>query len=172
MSKTAEFKTWYAVYTKPRAERKLRDILDNLSIENYLPLVRARKRWSDRYKWVEEPAFASYIFVRINFNEQALSVQKQPQTLKFVRSGVNAIEISDNDVELLRLALENYAELLTIRDTSTLEAGQTVRIKDGPFAGKEAVIARIQGRTMILVAFPALNKSVQVEIPVGQIGKL
>ena len=53
----------------------------------------------------------------------------------------------------------------------TISAGETVRIKDGPFAGKEAIIERIQGKTMVVVAFPALNKSVQVEIPVELIAK-
>lgn len=47
-----------------------------------------------------------------------------------------------------------------------------VRIKDGPFAGKEAVVKRIQGKTLVVVAFPALNKLVQLEIPARQIGRL
>jgi transcription antitermination factor NusG len=162
---------WYAVYTRPRSEKKLAEALQKLGIEHYLPLLRTRKKWSDRYKWVEEPAFASYLFVRIDYETQALAVLKLPQTLQIVSSGGTPVEMDDNDIELLRLALENYAESLTIRDTSALVLGETVRIKDGPFAGKEAVIAQIQGKTTIMVAFPALNKSVQVEIPVEQISK-
>lgn len=163
---------WYAVYTKPRSEKKLHEALEKLGIESYLPLLRTRKKWSDRYKWVEEPAFASYLFVRIDYETQALAVLKLPQTLQFVNLAGVPVEMNDNDIELLRLALDNYAESLTIRDTSVLTAGETVRIKEGPFAGKEALIERIQGKALVVVAFPGLNKSVQVEIPVELIGKL
>jgi len=164
--------SWFAVYTRPRSEKKLADALEKLGIEYYLPQLRTRKKWSDRYKWVEEPLFASYVFARIDFVQQSLAVLKTPHAVNFVTTAGAAAAISDADMELLRLAVENFAESLVVRDTSELAAGETVRIKDGPFAGKEAVIERIQGKTLVVVAFPGLNKSVQVEIPVGQIGKL
>lgn len=163
---------WYAVYTRPRSEKKLAEALSQLGIETYLPLLRTRKKWSDRYKRVEEPLFASYVFVRIDFERQSLSVLKTVQAVTFVTTAGEASAISETDMELLRLAVDNFAESLTIRDTSALAAGETVRIKDGPFAGKEAVIERIQGKTLVVVAFPALNKSVQVEIPVEQLTRL
>ncbi|MFO1481018.1 MAG: UpxY family transcription antiterminator [Turneriella sp.] len=157
---------WYAVYTRPRSEKKLAEGLQKLGIEHYLPLLRTRKKWSDRYKWVEEPVFASYLFVHIEFERDSLRVLKLPQAVYFVSTEGAPTVIEAGDLELLRLAVDNYAESLVIRDTSALTAGETVRIKDGPFAGKEAVIERIQGKTLVVVAFPALNKSVQVEIPV------
>ncbi len=163
---------WYAVYTRPRSEKKLQGALNKLGIESYLPLLRTRKKWSDRFKWVEEPLFASYLLVKIEFDQQSLSVLKIPQAIHFVTTAGNPAIISDADMDLLRLAVDNFAESLIIRDTSVLTAGETVRIKEGPFAGKEAVIERIQGKAMVVVAFPGLNKSVQVEIPVEQLGKL
>lgn len=162
---------WYAVYTRHRSEKRLADALAKLGIDHYLPLLRTRKKWSDRYKWVEEPLFASYVFVRIDFERQSLAVLKTAHAVNFVITAGEPAAISDADMELLRLAVENFTESLTIRDTSVLTAGETVRIKDGPFAGKEAVIERIQGKTLVLVAFPGLNKSVQVEIPVEQIAR-
>jgi transcription antitermination factor NusG len=98
-------------------------------------------------------------------------VLKTAHAVNFVITAGEPAAISDADMELLRLAVENFTESLTIRDTSVLTAGETVRIKDGPFAGKEAVIERIQGKTLVVVAFPGLNKSVQVEIPVEQIAR-
>lgn len=165
-------KHWYAVYTRPRSEKKLREGLTKVGIETYLPLLRVRKKWSDRYKWVEEPAFASYLFVRINPGHDALRVLRLPQAVQWVSTEGSPTVISDTDMELLRLAVENFAESLVIRDTSLLSAGEKVRIHDGPFAGKEAVVDRIQGKTLVVVAFPALNKSIQVEVPVEQIAKI
>lgn len=163
---------WYAVYTRPRSEKKLAEGLQKLGIEHYLPLLRTRKKWSDRYKWVEEPVFASYLFVHIDFEGDSLRVLKLPQAVYFVSTEGAPTFIEAYDLELLRLAVDNYAESLVIRDTASLTKGEAVRIKDGPFAGKEAVIERIQGKTLVVVAFPALNKSVQVELPVEQLTRI
>jgi transcription antitermination factor NusG len=98
-----------------------------------------------------------------------LRVLQLPQAVYFVsREGAPTV-IEEDDLTLLRIAVENFAESLSIRDTSTLAAGEKVRIIDGPFAGKEAVIERIHGKTLVVVAFPALNKSVEVEIKVEQL---
>lgn len=155
---------WYALYTHPRSEKKLAEGLDKLGIEFYLPLLRKRKKWSDRYKWIEEPLFASYIFIHINFDRDSLRVLKLPQAVYFVSTEGTPTVVEDNDLELLRLAVENYADSLIIRDTSALSTGQAVRVGGGPFVGREAIIERIQGKAVVVVSFPALNKSVQVEI--------
>lgn len=172
ISKVMPTQAWYALYTHPRAEKKLAEALQKLGIEHYLPLLRTRKKWSDRYKWVEETVFASYMFVHIDFERDSLRVLKLPQAVYFVSTEEAPTVIEAHDLELLRLAVDNYAESLVLRDTAALAAGETVRINDGPFAGKEAVIERIQGKTLVVVAFPALNKSVQVEIPVEQLERL
>ncbi|MFO1525270.1 MAG: UpxY family transcription antiterminator [Turneriella sp.] len=163
--------TWYAVYTRPRSEKKVQEALVKLHIPNYLPLLRVRKKWSDRYKWVEEPVFSSYVFVNIEYDSQSLAIMRIPHVVNFVITGSTPAVISDTDMDLLRLTVENFAESLIIRDTSGLSTGEKVRINDGPFAGKEAVIKRIQGKTLIVLSFPALNKSIEVEIPVEQIAK-
>lgn len=166
-----EEKEWFVVYTRPRAEKKIRDALKKLAIECYLPLLRTRKKWSDRFKWVEDPVFASYIFVHIGSKQQATDVLKIPHSVNFVTSRGKPVPISNTDISLLKIAVSEFAESLTIRNTATLVRGETVRIQEGPFAGKEAVIERIQGKSMVVVAFPALNRSVQVEIPVVQLVK-
>jgi transcription antitermination factor NusG len=62
---TGSKKSWYAVYTKPRWEKKVYALLAAKGMEAYCPLNRVRKKWSDRVKWVEEPLFKSYVFVRV-----------------------------------------------------------------------------------------------------------
>ena len=56
---------WYAIYTKPRWEKKLAEKLEEKRIDHYLPMVKTLKLWSDRKKWVNEPLFKSYIFVHV-----------------------------------------------------------------------------------------------------------
>ena len=61
---------WLAVYTRPRWEKKVNQLLSEKGVENYCPLNKVRRKWSDRVKVVEEPLFKSYVFVRIGENEK------------------------------------------------------------------------------------------------------
>ena len=70
-----ENKKWYAVYTRPRWEKKVSDILTRRKIENYCPLNKVVRQWSDRKKVLHEPLFTSYVFVRIS--EPELNSLKQ-----------------------------------------------------------------------------------------------
>ena len=56
---------WFALYTKPRNEKKVAENLAALGIEVYCPLVTTIKQWSDRKKKVESPLIPSYVFVKI-----------------------------------------------------------------------------------------------------------
>jgi transcription antitermination factor NusG len=63
-------KKWYAIYTKPRWEKKVNTILSQKGIESWCPIQRIERQWSDRKKIVEEPLFKSYVFVRISEAEK------------------------------------------------------------------------------------------------------
>lgn len=52
---------WFVLYTKSRCEKKVADGLRRKDLEVYCPM----RKWSDRYKLVEEPLFRSYCFVRL-----------------------------------------------------------------------------------------------------------
>jgi transcription antitermination factor NusG len=57
---------WYAIYTRPRWEKKVNFLLQGKGIESYCPLNKVRRKWSDRIKTIEEPLFKSYVFVKID----------------------------------------------------------------------------------------------------------
>ena len=64
-----EDKNWYAVYTKPRWEKKVAGLLERKGIESYCPLNKVQRQWSDRKKIVMEPLFQSYVFVHVGAGE-------------------------------------------------------------------------------------------------------
>lgn len=55
---------WYVLYTSPRAEKQVKERLDRIPMENWLPLHRCPRVWSDRIKMVDVPLFSSYVFVK------------------------------------------------------------------------------------------------------------
>jgi len=52
--------SWYALYTRPCHEKQVLEDLTKRGIEAFLPTYKVRRRWSDRYKVVEEPLFKNY----------------------------------------------------------------------------------------------------------------
>ena len=55
---------WYALRTRSRHEKVVRDQLVHQGIEPLLPTVKRLSQWKDRRKEVEVPLFSGYCFVR------------------------------------------------------------------------------------------------------------
>jgi len=82
-------KTWMAVYTKPRSEKKVAERLEKAGIEVYCPLQTVIKQWSDRKKKIKIPVFPSYVFVHVGESERlipnASSISALPDLLVIAR---------------------------------------------------------------------------------------
>ena len=63
-------KKWYVIYTKPRWEKKVTELLSRKKIEHFCPLNKVQRQWNDRKKVVDEPLFTSCVFVHIDETEQ------------------------------------------------------------------------------------------------------
>src|ERR1700761_8327786 len=100
-----EKKNWYAVYTKSRWEKKVYRLFCEKGMEAYCPLNRVRKKWSDRIKWVEEPLFKSYVFVRVAEIELP-AVRLVNGVVNFVYWLGKPALVRDNEIETIRKFLD------------------------------------------------------------------
>ena len=55
---------WFVLKVKPRYEKKVSDLLENLSIKIYNPTIEVFRKWSDGVKKVKLPAIPGIIFVK------------------------------------------------------------------------------------------------------------
>jgi transcription antitermination factor NusG len=163
---------WYAVYTKPRTEKKLNDALRQKGIESFLPLIQIKKKWSDRFKLVLTPLFTSYIFVRIAYEKESLKVLNEPNAMNFVFFAGKPALIENNDMELIKLFLEEYPEKIKIQQNEKLKKGNQVLIQSGPFAGRRAVIEKIKNNYKVVLNLPLLNRVISIEVKKEDIGFL
>ena len=91
---------WYAVYTRSRFEKKAAERLAEQGIEAYVPLQRVMRQWSDRRKPVLEPAFRSYVFVRIN-HLHYYKVLDTPGIVRYVFFDGKPAVVRDEEIETL-----------------------------------------------------------------------
>jgi transcription antitermination factor NusG len=141
-------KNWYAIYTKPRWEKKVNGILQEKGLESYCPLNMVERKWSDRLKTVEEPLFKSYVFVRINLEEQS-RVRMTNGVVNFVYWQGKPAIIKDKEIEIIRKFLHEYKDV--IAEPLDLKPDSRVRIRQGIFMEKEAKIKKVEGNRVQVI---------------------
>lgn len=134
--------SWYALYTKSRAEKKVYEELKGLGIDTYLPLKREQRQWSDRKKWVEVPVISSYIFVKI-YPQQYREVFNARGVVAYVSHKGQAVAIPDREIEAMRRTVEN--KLAFSVESDKIKKGEKVTITSGPLKGIEGEVEEIQG---------------------------
>ena len=152
--------SWFALYTHPRHEKQVFEELANRGIEAFLPTYKVRRRWSDRYKVVEEPLFKNYLFVR-------LSLDRYHETLRpygavsFVKFDDKPAEIPDKEVESIRRLVTSE---LPYNPHPYLKVGRRVRVKTGPLEGCEGILTRKKGLARLVLSISMLQQSVAAEV--------
>ena len=134
---------WYVVYTKPRWEKKVYSLLVEEGIEAYCPLNKVRKKWSDRTKWVEEPLFKSYVFVRVQEEEQAL-VRMVSGVINYIYWLGKPARIKDKDILTIRKFLHEFADV-QVEEFDRLSVNAKVRIKQGVLMNYHGILLELSG---------------------------
>ncbi|MBS1604100.1 MAG: UpxY family transcription antiterminator [Bacteroidetes bacterium] len=139
---------WYAVYTKPRWEKKVSSLLTERGIEAYCPLNRTRKRWSDRMKWVEEPLFKSYVFVNISIDVVQPEVRLTSGVLNFVYWMGKPAKIMQADIDRIKRFLNEYENVAA--EPLELKPGDAVLITSGALMEKAGKVVKRSGNTVTI----------------------
>lgn len=148
MTKKERKKTWYAVYTKPRWEKKVDALMADQGLESYCPLNRVRKKWSDRMKWVDEPLFKSYVFVRVYLEDQT-KVRMVDGVLNYVYWLGKPAVIKDSEIEDIRRFLDEHSDVQVL--PVEIRPDDRVVIRSGILMDKTAVVQRVLQHTVEVV---------------------
>ena len=155
-------KTWYALYVKSRAEKKVAAEFEALQIEYYLPLQKVLKQWSDRKKWVEEPLFRSYIFVHIGQDEY-YKVLNVPGTVKYISFEGKAVPVPENQIEAIRYYLDEKDPEKT--ENVKWEKGLKVEVITGSLTGLTGELVEVKGKHKVIIEIEAVGSAIMLQIP-------
>jgi transcription antitermination factor NusG len=146
---------WYVLYTKPRAEKRVNELLQKMVEECYLPLHRAPRVWSDRIKIIEKPLFSSYIFVRCSEIELYKLLHVNGVVRIIYHCGKPAV-LHKNDITEIKSFLEQAAN-------RKLCKGDEVEILSGDFKHISGKIRKIKKKYLMLY-IEAIGSMVCVDI--------
>ena len=147
--------SWYAVYTAARAEKKVKERLDQIGIENYLPLRTEYRVWSDRKKKVSVPLISGYIFLHIK-EETFVPVLTTPGVVTFLKEKGKAVAIPAEQIERLRF-VENQADEPLEISYEDIPAGTVVEVVRGKLAGFQGEMVQIRDKYRIVLRLEKLG---------------
>lgn len=144
---------WYAVYTKPRWEKKVAALLLHKDIESYCPLNKVRRKWSDRMKTIEEPLFKSYVFVKVDESGRT-AVRMTDGVINFVYWNGKPAVIKEKEISLIKRFLDEH-ENVTLQKIE-LGINERVKVIAGPMMDSEGKVLEIKNK-MVKVAIDSLG---------------
>jgi transcriptional antiterminator NusG len=153
---------WFAVQTRPRHEKRVNTELREKGIHSFLPLHREKRRWSDRYSWVELPLFSQYLFVRVPSSlELRTRVLRTTGVVQFVGGLGRGTPIPDHQIENLQAIV---AQRIPMMPHEFLRVGERVRIRGGALEGIEGILSAIRNDKSLVVSVDLIQKSVAIRI--------
>jgi transcription antitermination factor NusG len=153
---------WYALYTRPRAEKLVFQRLVEEGIQTFLPLQKTYKMWSDRKKLIEKPLLTSYIFVKTN-KKNYPRVYKTIGVVKFISFEGQPVSIPQNQIDNLRLLIDSDAEIEVTSEK--FAQGDNVEVISGSLTGLTGELIKIGSKNRVVVRIDRLDKNLILKIP-------
>lgn len=160
---------WYALYTRPRAEKLVYQRLVEEGIETFLPLQKTYRMWSDRKKLVEKPLLSSYIFVK-TIKKNFPRVYKVNGIVKFISFEGQPVSIPQKQIDNLRLLINSDAEIEVT--TEKFAQGDNVEVVNGALIGLTGELIKIGSKNRVVVRIDRLDQNLILKIPLGFLRKI
>lgn len=151
---------WYALYTKPRHEKKVEQQLIEKGMTAFLPMTKSLRQWKDRRKWVELPLFTGYVFINILLKNKIEALQTHG-VVKMISFGGVPAEIPDWQIEQLKRVISHPE---TLKLEQYLKEGDTVEVIAGPLKGVKGYLREIRGETRVAILIDGIYQSASFEV--------
>lgn len=151
---------WYALWTRSRHEKYVRDQLESQGIEPLLPVVKRLNKWKDRRKEIDSPLFPGYCFARFK-KTQSLTILKARGVVRIIGGSGRPEPIPDNEIEALKKLMNQY---LPYDPHPYLREGMRVRVIRGPLDGVEGVLCRKEKLHRVVISIHLIQQAAAVEI--------
>ena len=151
---------WYAAHTCANHEKRVREHLEQKSVESFLPTYESMRRWKDRRMRLRLPLFPGYLFVRMAMADR-LRVLRVPSVVRLV--GINGKPSASPDEEIAAL---RAAQACGVRAEPHpfLSVGRRVHVKNGPFTGRQGILLRRKGNLRLVLSIDLIMRSLVIDV--------
>jgi len=133
---------WYVIYTRPRWEKKIAAILNQKGIENYCPLNKVERRWSDRKKTIMEPLFKGYIFIKIE-EPKKWDIKQIDGIVNYVYWLGKPARIRESEINNIKFFLKEFTSVEVINNKIVIK--DAVIINEGVLMNYKGMVIDVFG---------------------------
>ena len=154
--------SWYALRVSYSRELKVQQQLREKGIETFVPMIWRRIEKDGKKTRKLVPAINNICFVHWTYQDITDYikgfVEKSPVHFYWDRTSASPLVVPDKAMEdFMKVSSSMDEDLIYITEISDkLREGQTVKVKEGAFAGVEGKVVRIKKSRRILVELPGM----------------
>jgi transcription termination/antitermination protein NusG len=156
---------WYAIWTRSRHEKLVRDQLTQKQVDVFLPMITKWSRWKDRKKKIDWPLFPGYVFARFDANHR-LAVLKCGGVVTIVGSDGTPSPIPEIEIHGIRTLVESE---LSFDPCPLIKEGMLVEVKHGPLKGVVGRLMRKGAHARLVLSVDLIGQAVSVEVDAADV---
>ena len=153
---------WFAIRVTYGRELKFCQALDEAGFETFVPMKRKKVEKNGKVYYVTVPAVSNLCFVNTEkprLDEYMARLGEScPAHYIWDKAASKPIVVPDKAMnDFIQISRIMSDDVLYLQDvTAKLQAGQKVRVIDGPFKGVEGTVLRVKRSRRVVVDFPGL----------------
>jgi transcriptional antiterminator RfaH len=161
-----ERRNWYALRTKVRMEKSAGELLRGKGYDIFVPVYVSRRKWADRYKDLELPLFAGYIFCRFDATKR-LPILTTPGVTAVVGTRSGPVPVPPEEL----IAVQAFVAYNTkqMQPVPCFTAGEKVCVRSGAFAGLQGILLQVKNEYRLVISITLIQRAVAVEIDRNQV---
>lgn len=151
---------WYALYTKPKAEGAVVQLLNNAGIETLNPKIIVKKYIRKKYIEATEQLFPCYLFAFFDEDKHGHMI-RYTRGVKYIVGKENPLTVPLQIIDLIR---ERMVGDIVTPLPEKFDTGERVLIKEGPFKDFYGIFERhVPGKQRAMILLEALYFRLEVE---------
>ena len=175
---------WFVIHSYAGYENKVKSNLESrivsMNVEDrifevVIPMEDVVEFKNGKKVVVQKKVFPGYLLCRCDLDDDSwATIRNTPGVTGFVGPGTKPLPLSRREVEsILQVKVEGIEPQKKSRPRLEYEAGETVRVKEGPFADFSGQIAEInEDQLKLKVLVNIFGRETPVELEFSQVAKL
>ena len=156
---------WYVANTC-RQEKKIKQRLDSMGIENFIPFQQIARKIHGVDKLIEVPVIPNLVFIHTTFKSCMSLIQEYAFDMRYLRDREtgNFLIVPDKQMNDFMFLLDFTKEMVEVVNEN-LKKGDKVRVIKGDFAGIEGELIRVKGHKRVVVRLEGVVSLATAYIP-------
>ena len=163
---------WYVANTC-RQEKKIKQRLDSMGIENFIPFQQIARKIHGVDKLIEVPVIPNLVFIHTTFKSCMSLIQEYAFDMRYLRDREtgNFLIVPDKQMNDFMFLLDFSKEMVEVVNEN-LKKGDKVRVIKGDFAGIEGELIRVKGHKRVVVRLEGVVSLATAYIPCSFLEKI